>query len=83
MAPRTLIIRRLDAALDTMAERKMAVRAIYLTEQDHAAYDKAQSKAWGGPLACLQYSGHQIRRGTQSRIFSIHGVSVAVPKRVP
>jgi hypothetical protein len=66
-----------------MEARHMAVRAIYLTAEDQAAYDKAQSKAWGGPVACLQYSGHQIRRGEQSRVYSIHGVSLAVPKRVP
>lgn len=83
MTRRPPIIRRLDAALDTMAERKMSVRAIYLTAKDQAEYNAAQSRAWGGPVACLDYSGHQIRHGETSRVYSTHGVNVAIPRRAP
>ena len=83
MGRRALIFRRLDAALEAMAARKMDVRAIYLTAEDWAAYDRAQSKAYGTPLCCFQYSGHDIRSGKHSRIYSTHGVEVTVPKRLP
>jgi hypothetical protein len=38
---RFAIIDRIDAALATVAERKMDVRAIYLTTEDRDAFDRA------------------------------------------
>jgi hypothetical protein len=80
---RPKIIRRLDAALDIMDARNMAVRAIYLTEKDWTAYDRAQSRAYGAKLCCFQYSDHPIRRGKESKIYSTNGVAVSVPKDPP
>jgi len=80
---RALIFRRLDAALDAMEARGMNVRAIYLTDDDWAAYDAAQSKAFGRPIWCFQYSGFEIHSGQASRVYSTHGVALAVPKRLP
>lgn len=76
------IIRRLDAALETMRARDMAVRAIYLTPEDWRAFNEAQSEAWGSKLCTFSYGEHQIRSGERSRIYSTHGVGVDVPKRV-
>jgi len=47
MPVRASILRRLDAALEKMAAQGMEVRAIYLTESDWDAYNRAQSKAYG------------------------------------
>jgi len=80
---RALIFRRLDSALDTMEARGMKVRAIYLTAADWLAYDRAQSRALRRPVSCFQYSGHDIRSGERSAVYSTHGVGIAVPKRVP
>ena len=60
----------------------MDVRAIYLTAADWDAFNAAQSKAYGSPLVAFQYSGHDIRSGSESRIYSTHGVGLNVPKRV-
>jgi len=81
MPRRALIFRRLDAALDKMREQGMAVRAIYLTADDWDAYNEAQSKAYGSRLVAFQYGGIEIRSGETSRLYSTHGVAVAVPRR--
>lgn len=83
MARRASILRRIDAALSTMAERDMEVRAIYLTETDWDAYNKAQSKAWGSRCVCFAYGDHEIRSGKTSIVYSKHGVGVSVPKVAP
>ena len=83
MPGRPAIIRRLDAALAKMREREMEVRAIYLTPDDWDAYNEAQSGAYGTPLKSFRYGPHEIRSGETSRIYSTHGVPVAVPKAVP
>jgi hypothetical protein len=80
-ARRAPIIRRLDTALDRMAERGMEPRVIYLTWDDWDAYDAAQSKAYGARLCVFHYSDIPIRSGERSRIFSMHGVGVDVPRR--
>lgn len=76
------IIGRLDAALSSVAERKMEVRAIYLNEQDHDALNRAESARWKRKLCVFEYHGHEIRRGKASTIYSTHGCSVNVPKRL-
>lgn len=79
---RFLIINRLDAALEKVRARQMEVRAIYLTAQDHAALDRAESARWKKKLSVFNYRGHEIRRGEQSRIYSTHGVNVDVPAKL-
>jgi hypothetical protein len=79
---RFAIISRLDAALETMAFRKMEVRAIYLTESDRAALDRAESARWKRKMYVFHYKGHDLRTGETSRIYSTHGVNVAVPAKL-
>jgi uncharacterized protein (UPF0210 family) len=76
------IINRLDAALEKMAFRRMDVRAIYLTVEDHDALDRAESARWKRKVSVLEYEGHEIRRGNVSKIYSTHGVEIVVPKRL-
>jgi hypothetical protein len=77
---RFAIIDRIDAALATVAERKMDVRAIYLTTEDRDAFDRAMRAKWKRKIILFDYEGHEIRRGETSRIYSTHGVGVAIPK---
>lgn len=77
---RFAIIDRIDAALATMSERKMAVRAIYLTTEDRDAFDRAMRAKWKRNIIVFDYEGHEIRRGQTSRIYSTHGVEVAIRK---
>jgi len=79
---RASIIRRLDAALEKMRAQGMEVRAIYLTESDWDAYNRAQSKAYGCRLVAFLYGSHEIRSGKASTIYSKQGVGVAFPKRL-
>jgi len=81
MPRRAAIIRRLDAALAKMREQGMAVRAIYLDETDWDAYNAAQSKAYGTPLVTFRYGDYEIRSGENSRVYSTHGIGIAVPRR--
>jgi hypothetical protein len=37
---------------------------------------------WKRKIILFDYEGHEIRRGETSRIYSTHGVGVAVPKRL-
>jgi hypothetical protein len=74
------IIDRIDAALATVAEQKMDVRAIYLTTEDRDAFDRAMRAKWKRKIILFDYEGHEIRRGETSRIYSTHGVGVAIPK---
>lgn len=82
MKRRPSIIARLDAALEKMRVQGMTVRAIYLTPEDWAAYNRAQSKAYGCRLVAFLYGSHEIRSGKTSRIYSTQGVGVDVPKRL-
>jgi hypothetical protein len=79
---RASIIRRLVVALEKMRAQGMEVRAIYLTEADWDAYNRAQSKAYGCRLVAFLYGSHEIRPGKSSAIYSTNGVEVAVPKRI-
>lgn len=76
------IIDRLDAALEKMRARQMDVRAIYLTETDRSALDRAESARWKRKMCVFHYQGHDLRTGKSSCIYSTHGVSVAVPARL-
>jgi hypothetical protein len=76
------IIDRLDAALEKMRARQMDVRAIYLTETDRAALDRAESARWKRKLHVFHYQGHDLRTGEESRIYSTHGVPVRIPPRL-
>lgn len=76
------IIDRLDAALEKVRARQMEVRAIYLTAEDHDKLDRAESARWKRKVSVLEYLGHEIRRGEQSRIYSTHGVGVAIAAKV-
>jgi hypothetical protein len=82
------IIDRIDAALQKMAFRQMEVRAIYLDEADDAAFVKAFTRYWRKELKSdatfwpTEYRGHHLRKGGKSRIYSTHGVEVAIPKRL-
>lgn len=73
---------RIDAALEKVVFRGMQVRAIYLTEEDHEKLDQELNLHFGTRSAFLAYREHQIRRGETSRIYSTHGVAVAIPKRL-
>jgi len=75
------IINRIDAALAAAAERKMDVRAIYLTTQDRDAFDRAMRAKWKRKIVVFDYEGHEIRRGETSRIYSTHGVCLNIAKR--
>jgi hypothetical protein len=86
---RTCIIARIETALEKMRWQRAAVRAIYLTEPDHAALSKALSKRWakeqdwpGFTGSFLSFGDHEIRRGKTSAIYSTHGVAFTIPKRL-
>lgn len=79
---RFAIINRLDAALEKMRARQMEVRAIYLTEEDRDALDRAESARWKRKMYVFYYLGHDLRTGETSRIYLTHGVNVAVPAKV-
>ena len=77
------IIDRLNDALATAAAQKLEVRAIYLTAEDRDAFDRAMRAKWKRKIICFDYEGHEIRRGDRSRLYSTHGVAVAIKKRLP
>lgn len=83
-----LIIRRLDAGLARAADLGAAVRAIYLTEADHALLTRCNTRIWRKRLGSratftpLSYRDAPIRRGKRTLIYTEHGVGVTVPRRV-
>lgn len=83
-----LIIRRLDAALANMAVRKMEVRAIYLTDADRKLFNRHMTRCWRegtgskARVRAFSYRDIEIRPGKQSKVYSVHGVALAVPRRV-
>jgi hypothetical protein len=82
------IIQRIEAALEKMRWRRMEVRAIYLTAEDHDDFDLAMAaemtKALGRRVrgSFLAFREHHIRRGETSAIYSTHGLAVVIPKRL-
>lgn len=78
------IVDRIEAALEKVRWRYpgKAIRLLYLTDDDWAAYDAAMSAEWGGRIHCFQYRGIDIRRGDRSRFFTENGCSVCVPQRL-
>jgi hypothetical protein len=84
----TGIIERIDAALQKASFRQMEVRAIYLDDADDAAFVKAVTRYWRKELKSkaifwpTEYRGHHVRKGSKSRIYSTHGVEIAIPKRL-
>jgi hypothetical protein len=79
---RDCIISRIDCALEKMRAREMGVRSINLTPEDWDDLNAALSAEYGSTLYTFRYAGHEIRSGNRSVIYSNHGVSVNVPKRL-
>lgn len=79
---RSGIIGRLEAAIEKARARQLVVRAIYLTGEDRLALSWALRVRRKPPTPIAEWRGHEIRDGRQSRIYSTHGVSVAVPARL-
>lgn len=84
-----MILDRIDAALEKARWQQIEVRAIYLDEVDRKSFDAAmcarikRDNGWKRYKAIhLAYGDHLIRYGTKSRIYSTHGVEIAVPKRL-
>jgi hypothetical protein len=76
------LIDRIDAALQKMAFQGLEVRAIYLTISDHDQLDAELNAEQDYTSAHLSFRGHHIRGGERSMIYSIHGVSRAIPVRL-
>jgi hypothetical protein len=84
------ILRRIDAALEKAAFQGMKIRSINLSEEDLAALNAAHEKIWNEGLPkehrirmhVCGYRDHPVRPSLRSAVWSTHGVSVAVPKRL-
>jgi hypothetical protein len=74
------ILRRIDAALEKCAFRKWEVRAIYLTDEDHDAFDRAMRRRFKVKASFLAYGPYQIRRGNASKIYCAYSGEIVVPK---
>lgn len=86
------IVARLDFAIERAAFRCMAIRAIYLDDEDQRALNDFASEAWGSRVVQLQHGGFpvvsgdamyrdvSIRPGKRSVLYSKHGVALVVPK---
>lgn len=95
LEPEGAIVDRIDLALARMAERGMKVRSINLNDKDLKALTKAMTQAWRkatGSKARVHpcsfrehpiYRDHEVRVSKHSKIWSIHGVSIDVPLRLP
>lgn len=88
MRRRDNIVDRIECALEKMRARGMEVRAIYLDEEDDLAYVKANTRYWRKALKSratfwpTMYGDHPLRTGKTSQVYSTHGVSVSIPKRL-
>jgi hypothetical protein len=80
---------RIDYALERVAQRGMAVRAIYLTEADRTLLTRHVTRYWRKELKLTavvhpsEYRGHFLRTANRSRIYSTHGCEVSIPRRLP
>ena len=88
MTDRAAIHNRIDAALEKMRAQGLDVRSINLCPSDLDALNRVATEAFNGrrkprmPVYALSYSDHAVRPSKRSIVWSVHGVGIAVPRRL-